>query len=100
MENSLLETIREDVVLIAIGKNFVGLCPFHDEKTPSFEVSPIRRVFECFGCGKKGGIEEYLEFRNERRVTVTAPVEGPIPNIEMEKVYRRNRQPFERNVKF
>ena len=38
------------------GKNFVGLCPFHEEKTPSFSISPDKGLFYCFGCGAKGDV--------------------------------------------
>src|SRR5439155_23401169 len=36
------------------GANYLGLCPFHNEKTPSFTVSPTKEIYKCFGCGKSG----------------------------------------------
>jgi DNA primase len=36
------------------GVNYIGLCPFHNEKTPSFTVSPAKGIFKCFGCGEAG----------------------------------------------
>lgn len=58
--NTILETARiEDVVgdfltLKRRGANFVACCPFHEEKTPSFYVSPVKGLYKCFGCGKSG----------------------------------------------
>jgi DNA primase len=48
------EVIDDFVTLKRKGSNFSGICPFHDEKTPSFSVSPAKGIFKCFGCGKGG----------------------------------------------
>jgi len=48
------EVVRDFVSLKRNGANLIGLCPFHNEKTPSFSVSPTRNIFKCFGCGKGG----------------------------------------------
>lgn len=42
------------------GVNYIGLCPFHDEKTPSFNVNPVRGIFKCFGCGEGGDTISFL----------------------------------------
>lgn len=52
----IVALVGEQVRLKKIGANFKGLCPFHNEKTPSFIVSPNRQMFHCFGCGKSGDI--------------------------------------------
>ena len=51
---NIVEVVSEFVSLRKRGINYVGLCPFHNEKTPSFYVSPTRGFFNCFGCGKGG----------------------------------------------
>jgi DNA primase len=56
----LVEFIREYVPLKAVGINFTARCPFHQEKTPSFVVSPERQIWKCFGCGKGGDVFSFL----------------------------------------
>ncbi|MCR4441396.1 MAG: DNA primase [Peptococcaceae bacterium] len=56
----IVEIIREFVPLKKQGQNFIGLCPFHAEKTPSFVVSPQKQIFHCFGCGKGGNVFTFL----------------------------------------
>lgn len=62
----ILDTVKvEDIVqdFVALrrrGTNLIGLCPFHNEKTPSFNVSPTRNIFKCFGCGKGGNAVQFL----------------------------------------
>lgn len=56
----IVDLISEVVDLRRRGANFVGLCPFHQEKTPSFTVSPEKRIFKCFGCGKAGNIFSFM----------------------------------------
>ena len=64
--NQILETARiEDVVsefvtLRKRGSNLIGVCPFHKEKTPSFNVNPARNIFKCFGCGKAGDSVRFI----------------------------------------
>ena len=54
-ETSQIEEIISDYVeLKKVGVNYKGKCPFHDEKTPSFGVSPTKGIYKCFGCGKGG----------------------------------------------
>ena len=50
----IVEAISQYVQLKKRGKNFTGLCPFHQEKTPSFSVSAEKQMFYCFGCAKGG----------------------------------------------
>jgi DNA primase len=57
----IVEIVSEVVRLKKAGRNFVGLCPFHSEKTPSFTVSPDKQIFYCFGCGAGGSIFSFLQ---------------------------------------
>lgn len=57
---SLVDFISETVALKKLGRNFRGLCPFHNERTPSFTVSPERQIWHCFGCGKGGDVFTFL----------------------------------------
>ncbi len=54
------EVVSEFVALRKRGVNLIGLCPFHDEKTPSFTVSPAKNLYKCFGCGKGGGAVHFI----------------------------------------
>ena len=54
------DVIEDYVSLKRRGANMIGLCPFHDEKTPSFIVSPSKNIYKCFGCGKGGGPVQFL----------------------------------------
>ena len=56
----IVDIISETVVLKKSGKNFLGLCPFHSEKTPSFTVSPDKQIFYCFGCNAGGNVFSFL----------------------------------------
>ncbi|RMG93134.1 MAG: DNA primase [Zetaproteobacteria bacterium] len=56
----IVDVIGRHVELKKSGSNLVGLCPFHHEKTPSFSVSPDKQLFYCFGCGKGGGVFQFL----------------------------------------
>lgn len=56
----IVEVVGHHVQLKKGGANFMGLCPFHGEKSPSFSVSPTKQFFHCFGCGKHGNAIGFL----------------------------------------
>jgi DNA primase len=56
----IIEVIGSFVKLKKRGTNYLGLCPFHNEKTPSFTVSPAKEIYKCFGCGKSGNTIGFL----------------------------------------
>src|SRR6187397_3693700 len=56
----IIDVIGGFVKLKKRGTNYLGLCPFHNEKTPSFTVSPTKEIYKCFGCGKSGNTISFL----------------------------------------
>ena len=54
------DVVGDYVTLRKRGVNLLGLCPFHNEKTPSFTVSPAKGIFKCFGCGKGGNSVHFI----------------------------------------
>lgn len=59
-ETDIVSLISEFVELKKSGSNFIGKCPFHNDKSPSFIVSPEKRIFRCFGCGESGDVISFL----------------------------------------
>lgn len=91
-----MEVIREYVPVKAVGANFQSLCPFHNEKTPSFVISPDKQIWHCFGCGRGGDVfsfvmeKESLGFMETLRLL--APKAGVVLKYENAAAYsRRNR---------
>ncbi|MCO6439256.1 MAG: DNA primase [Phycisphaerae bacterium] len=62
---SLIDVVGEHVSLRRSGRRWVGLCPFHNEKTPSFTVNPDLGIFKCFGCGKSGDLFSFVMEREQ-----------------------------------
>ena len=58
--NDIVDIISQYVHLKRSGRNYFGLCPFHNEKSPSFSVSPDKQIFHCFGCGVGGNVYTFL----------------------------------------
>ena len=56
----MVEVVSARTQLRRSGARYTGLCPFHDEKTPSFSVNPAEKLFYCFGCGKGGDIITFV----------------------------------------
>ena len=84
--NDILDVVSSYVHLTKKGSNYFGLCPFHNEKTPSFSVAPDKQIYHCFGCKKGGGVinfimeEENLSFPDAvrflaKRVNLEVPEE-------------------------
>ena len=63
--NDIVDVISGYVRLTKKGSTYFGLCPFHNEKTPSFSVSPNKQMYYCFGCGAGGNVITFLmEYEN------------------------------------
>lgn len=58
--SEIVDVVGDFVTLKRRGTNFIGLCPFHNEKTPSFNVSPSKGIYKCFGCGKGGSVVNFV----------------------------------------
>lgn len=92
---NILDYISKYVNLKKVGRNYVGLCPFHQEKTPSFAVNEERQIFHCFGCGVGGDLilflEKYLKL-NFYDVLLTLEKEKGIKLIERDKEFEKKIQ--------
>lgn len=58
--NDIVDVVSEKVKLRRAGHNYLGLCPFHNEKTPSFSVSQEKQIYKCFGCGESGNVITFV----------------------------------------
>lgn len=70
---NIVDVIGEVVALTKAGRHFLGLCPFHKEKTPSFNVIEDKQFYHCFGCGKSGDVFKFLE--DYRQITFMESVQ-------------------------
>lgn len=59
-QNDIVDIVSESIKLKRAGRNFVGICPFHNEKTPSFSVSQDKQIYKCFGCGEAGNVITFV----------------------------------------
>lgn len=105
--NDIVDVVSQYVSLKRSGRSYFGLCPFHNEKSPSFSVSPDKQIFHCFGCGVGGNVFHFvskiegINFRESiemlaERANITLPVlenEGDSRLQELKaKVYEINKQ--------
>lgn len=92
----IVELIGQSVSLKRRGKDFVGLCPFHQEKTPSFHVSPSRQFFHCYGCKEGGNAIDFVMKRDRvpfidalKALGAQAGIEMPRYGVSREKASER-----------
>lgn len=105
--NDIIDVISEYVPLKRSGKNYMGLCPFHKEKTPSFSVQQDKQIYHCFGCGEGGNVISFImKYRNlgfvdavkvlAERANIDIPENGSSDSREKislrEKIYEINRE--------
>lgn len=81
----LVDFVKQYVHLKKSGKNFVGLCPFHEEKTPSFSVSPEKQLFYCFGCKEGGNIFSFLQKKENLSFVEAVKTLADSLNIKIEE---------------
>ena len=64
-KNDIVDVVSQYVRLTRRGSTYFGLCPFHNEKTPSFSVTPGKQMYYCFGCGAGGNVYNFImEYEN------------------------------------
>ncbi len=87
----IVDVIESRMTLKKAGKNYSGLCPFHDEKTPSFSVSPDKQFFHCFGCQESGTALTFI--MNFDRLEFVEAVESLAQQLGLEVPREQNRGP-------
>ena len=85
----IVEVINEYVPLKRRGANFLGLCPFHKEKTPSFTVSADKQIYKCFGCGQGGTVIQFISKLENLDFRETLETLAERANIDLDK-YKTN----------
>ncbi|MGJ5673774.1 MAG: DNA primase [Nostochopsis sp.] len=98
----IYDVISEHVVLRRRGKDFVGLCPFHDEKSPSFTVSPTKQMYYCFGCQAGGNAIKFLMDLHKHSfaevvLDLARRYQVPVQTLEPEQRQELQRQLSERS---
>lgn len=86
------DIVGEFVTLKKRGANLQGLCPFHNEKSPSFSVNPARNIYKCFGCGKAGGPLQFLMDYQQLSYPDALRYIARKYNIEIEEEHRSDEQ--------
>ncbi len=98
----IVDVVSERVVLRKRGKDFVGLCPFHNEKTPSFSVSPSKQMYYCFGCQAGGNAFTFMMELDKRSfaevvLDLARRYQVPVQTLEPEQRQELQRKISERN---
>nr|WP_298877607.1 DNA primase [uncultured Mogibacterium sp.] len=98
---NIVDIIGREVPLKQSGSNFKGLCPFHNEKTPSFTVNEQKQIFNCFGCGEKGDVIQFIQRFNNmefmeaceklaEEYNIEIPQHGTRKKVDMSHYYEIN----------
>jgi DNA primase len=94
----ILEVVQDFVTMKKRGVNYLGLCPFHNEKTPSFTVSSAKGIFKCFGCGKGGNSVSFIMEHEHLSYTEALKYLARKYNIEIEEREETQEDVEKRNV--
>jgi DNA primase len=101
--NDIVDIVSQYVNLKKKGANYFGLCPFHNEKSPSFSVSPGKQMYYCFGCGAGGNVFNFvMEYENYtfgealKHLADRAGVQ--LPKIEYSGEAKKKAEPFWRSI--
>ncbi|MEB3212005.1 MAG: DNA primase [Leptolyngbyaceae bacterium] len=94
----IVDVVSEHVVLRKQGKDFVGLCPFHDDKSPSFSVSPSKQFYYCFSCGAGGNAIKFLMELGQRSFSDVVLDLARRYQVSVKTLEATNRQEFQRQL--
>ncbi|MEX0272331.1 DNA primase [Leptolyngbyaceae cyanobacterium UHCC 1019] len=94
----IVDVVSEHVVLRKQGKDFVGLCPFHDDKSPSFSVSPGKQFYYCFSCGAGGNAIKFLMELGKRPFSDVVLSLAQRYDVPVQTLKPEERQEFQRQV--
>lgn len=94
----IIDVIGEFVKLKKRGTNYLGLCPFHGEKSPSFTVSPVKEIYKCFGCGKSGNTITFLMEHEKYSYVEALKWLAHRYNVEIEETQRTPEQVQQQQV--
>ena len=94
----IIDIISENVVLKKRGRDYLGLCPFHDEKTPSFSVSPSKQLYYCFGCGAGGNGITFLKEINQSSFSEVVLDLAKRYQISIKTLETQQRQELQRQI--
>lgn len=83
-QNDIVDIVSESVKLKRSGRNYLGLCPFHHEKSPSFSVSQDKQIYKCFGCGEAGSVITFVMKTKNLPFIEAVKYLGEKANIEIE----------------
>lgn len=86
---SIVTVIQEHVKLKKQGAGYIGLCPFHNEKTGSFNVSPAKQIYKCFGCGKSGDVVQFLIEHDKKTFTEAIEILAKQFNVTIQEPTRK-----------
>ena len=87
---NIVDVISQYVSLEKKGKDYLGLCPFHQEKTPSFTVNEEKQFFKCFGCGKGGNVFKFLMYKDGLSFPESVEAVAKFAHIPMPSGYGSN----------
>lgn len=94
----IVDVVSEHVVLRRSGKDFTGLCPFHDDKSPSFSVSPGKQFYYCFSCGAGGNAIKFLMELGKRSFSEVVLDLARRYNVSVQTLKPEERQEFQRQL--
>ena len=94
----IVDVISKRVILKKTGGNYWGLCPFHNEKTPSFSVNPQKQIYKCFGCGEGGDVFSFLMKINNQSFSEMIKEQAEILGIELPKTHSDSNQSLKKQI--